>query len=69
MYELINAYLAYGTDYILTNEIYVNGIYKIFEEGIKNTKYKNSPLFSCLYIQTWIINCSKITEKIVKNNR
>ena len=35
----------------------------------KNTKYKNSPLFSCLYIQTWIINCSKITEKIVKNNR
>ena len=35
MYELINAYLAYGTDYILTNEIYVNGIYKIFEEGKK----------------------------------
>ena len=64
MYELINAYLAYGTDYILTNEIYLNGIYKIFEERIKNTKYKNSPLFSCLLIQTWIINRSKIPENL-----
>ena len=67
MYELINAYLAYGTDFILSNEVYLNGIYKVFEEGIKNTKYKNSPLHSCLLIQTWIINCSKIPEKIVEN--
>ena len=64
MYELVNAYLAYGTEFILSNEIYLNGIYKVFEEGIKNTKYKNSPLFSCLLIQTWIINRSKIPENL-----
>jgi hypothetical protein len=67
MYELINAYLAYGTDIILSYDNLTNGIYLAFEQGIKNIKYKNSPLYTCLLIQTWIINCPKIPEKIVEN--
>ena len=67
MYELINAYLAYGTDIILSYDNLTNGIYLAFEQGIKNVKYKNSPLYTCLLIQTWIINCPKIPEKIVEN--
>ena len=67
MYELINAYLAYGTDIILSYDNLINGIYLAFEQGIKNVKYKNSPLYTCLLIQTWIINCPKIPEKIVEN--
>ena len=65
MYELINAYLAYGTDIILSNEKWSTGIFMVFQQGIQSTKYKNSPLYTCLLIQTWIINCSKIPEKII----
>ena len=67
MYELINAYLAYGTDNILSNENLAKGIYMVFEQGIKNIKYKNSAFNTCLLIQTWIINCPKIPEKIIEN--
>ena len=66
MYELINAYLAYGTEIILSNENWIKGVEMVFEEGIKNTKYKNSPFHTCLLIQTWIINCNKIPEKIIE---
>ena len=67
MYELINAYLAYGTDNILSNEKWSTGIFMVFEQGIQSNKYKNSPFYTCLLIQTWIINCSKIPEKIMEN--
>ena len=67
MYELINAYLAYGTDVILSNEKYMEGIYKVFEQGLKNDKFKNGPFFTCLLIQTWVINCPKIPQTIVQN--
>ena len=43
MYELINAYLDYGTDIILPNESFMEGIYKVFEQGLKNDKFKNEP--------------------------
>ena len=66
-YELLNAYLAYGTDIILSNENLIKGIYLTFEQGLVNTKYKNSPFYTCLLIQTWIINCPKIPEKIIQN--
>ena len=65
MYELINAYLAYGTENILLNEVYTKGIFMVFEQGIKNNKYKNSPFNTCLLIQTWIINCAKIPQKLI----
>ena len=67
MYELINAYLAYGTDIILSNESYMEGIYKVFEQGLKNDKFKNGPFFTCLLIQTWVLNCAKIPQNIVQN--
>ena len=67
MYELINAYLAYGTDIILSNESYMEGIYKVFEQGLKNDKFKNGPFFTCLLIQTWVLNCTKIPQNLVQN--
>ena len=65
MYELLNAYLAYGTDQILGNDNYLNALFLSFQEGIKSTKFKNSPFYTCLLIQTWIINCDKINQKFI----
>ena len=67
VYELINAYLAYGTDIILSNVNYMEGIYKVFEQGLKNNKFKNWPFFTCLLIQTWVFNYNKILQIIMQN--
>ena len=69
MYELLNAYLAYGTDQILGNDNYLNALFLSFHEGIKSTKFKNSPFYTCLLIQTWIINCDKINQKFIWEHR
>ena len=45
----------------------MEGIYKVFEQGLKNDKFKNEPFFTCLLIQTWVLNCAKIPQNIVQN--
>ena len=60
LYMLINAYLAYGTEQILSNEDCFIGIISVFNSGIKGQKFKNSPFYTCILIQTWLINCTKL---------
>ena len=57
---LINAYLAYGTEQILSNEDFFIGILSVFNSGIKGPKFKNSAFYTCILIQTWLINCTKL---------
>ena len=60
LYMLINAYLAYGTEQILSNEDFFIGILSVFNSGIKGPKFKNSAFYTCILIQTWLINCTKL---------
>ena len=59
-YMLINAYMAYGTEQILSNQEWFLGITNAFNSGIKSTKFRNSAFYTCILIQTWLINCSNI---------
>ena len=61
-YQLINAYLAYGTEQILANKQWYEGIFSVFDSGIKSKKYDKSGLYTCILLQTWVINCSKIPK-------
>ena len=60
LYELINAYLAYGSDQILCNKIWYEGIFSVFNSGIKGKNYDKSPFYSCILAQTWAIYCKKL---------
>ena len=57
LYMLVNAYLAYGTEAILSNEECFIGIISLFNSGIKGTKYRNSAFYTCILIQTWVVHC------------
>ena len=66
-YKLVNAYLAYGTDQILSNKVWYEGIFKVFNSGIKREERTNkSVLFTCILIQTWIMNCNKLPNDLLK---
>ena len=45
----------------------MEGIYKVFEQGLKNDKFKNEPFFTCLLIQTQVLIYTKIPQNIVQN--
>ena len=62
LYMLTNAYLAYGTEQIISNEEYFIGMLALFNSGIKGKKYRNSALYTCILIQTWVINCSNLPK-------
>ena len=63
LYMLINAYLAYGTEQLLSNEDCFIGIISVFNSGINGPKFKNSAFYTCILIQTWLINCTKLPNK------
>ena len=63
LYVLINAYLAYGTEQILSNEEYLLGIISVFNSGINGINFTNSAFYTCILIQTWLINCTKIPNQ------
>lgn len=65
LYMLINAYLAYGTEQILSNEEYLLGIISVFNSGINGEKFFNSPFYTCILIQTWVINCAKLPNQYI----
>ena len=65
LYMLVNAYLAYGTEAILSNEEYLLGIINLFNSGIKAIKFRNSPFYSCILIQSWIANCINLPKDII----
>ena len=65
LYMLINSYLAYGTDEILSNEEMLLGIMAVFKSGLKGTKYKNSPFYTCILLQIWLINCKKLSNNTI----
>ena len=62
LYMLTNAYLAYGTEQIISNEEYFLGMIALFNSGIKSEKYRNSALYTCILIQTWVINCTNLPK-------
>ena len=65
LYELINAYLAYGSDQILCNKVWYEGIFSVFNSGIKGINYDKSSFYSCILAQTWVIYCKKLpTENL-----
>lgn len=66
-YQLINAYLAYGTDQILANKVWYEGLFSAFKSGLKFDDFNKSGLYTCILIQTWIINCSKIPNEYLSN--
>ena len=60
LYMLLNAYLAYGTEQILSNSDWFLGILSVFNSGLKGNCFKNSPFYTCILIQTWLINSNKL---------
>jgi hypothetical protein len=65
LYMLVNVYLAYGTEQILSNSEWFEGILAVFYSGIKGHKFNKSPFFTCILIQTWLVNCNKISTNNV----
>lgn len=63
LYLLINACLAYGTEQILLNEEYLLGIISVFNSGINGIKFTNSAFYTCILIQTWLINCTNLPNQ------
>ena len=63
LYMLINACLAYGTEQILLNEEYLLGIVSVFYSGINGIKFTNSAFYTCILIQTWLINCTNLPNQ------
>ncbi len=61
-YQLINAYLAYGTDQILANKNWYNGIFNAFNSGLQSKNFDKSSLYTCILLQTWVINSGKICK-------
>jgi hypothetical protein len=62
---LINAYLAYGTEQILSNEEYLLGIITVFNSGINGINFTNSAFYTCILIQTWLINCVNLPNQYI----
>ena len=63
LYMLINSYLAYGTEQILSTEEYLLGIMSVFNSGLNGKKFTNSAFYTCILIQTWLINCTKLPNQ------
>ena len=59
-YQLINLYLAYGNEQILSNKKWLESLFLAFKSGIKSNDYNKSGLYTSILIQTWIIHCKKI---------
>ena len=59
-YQLINAYLAYGSDQILVNKAWYEGIFSAFKSGIQSEDYPKSGLYTSILLQTWVIHCIKL---------
>ena len=61
-YQLINLYLAYGTEQILCNKKWVEALFLAFKGGLKSEDFKKSGLYTSILIQTWVIHCNKIPD-------
>ena len=61
-YQLINAYLAYGTDQILANKNWYEGIFAALNSGLNSENFDKSGLYTCILLQTWAMNCTKICK-------
>ena len=62
LYQLINAYLAYGSDQILSNKNWIEGIFAVFKSGINSEKYDKSGFYTSILVQTWVIYNTKLPE-------
>ena len=62
LYLLLNSYIVYGSDQILSNPNWVNGIFKTLATGLKSEKFPKSPFYVCNILIIWVIHCSKIPE-------
>lgn len=62
LYQLINVYLAYGSDQILSNKIWIEGIFATLKSGLKSEKYEKSGLYTSMLVQIWVINKANLPE-------
>ena len=60
VYQLINAYLAYGTEQILANKKWYEGIFEAFKSGMESKTFNKSGLYTSILVQTWVIHCIKL---------
>ena len=67
LYQLINAYLAYGSDQILCNKKWVEGIFAVFKSGINSEKYDKSGLYTSILVQTWVMHSAKLPENYLSD--
>ena len=62
LYLLLNAYIAYGSNQILSNQSWIDGIFKTLATGLKSEKFPKSPFYVCNILIIWVIHCTKIPE-------
>ena len=62
LYQLMNAYLAYGSDQILSNKNWIEGIFAVFKSGLESEKYDKSGFYTSILVQTWVIHNEKLPE-------
>jgi hypothetical protein len=67
LYQLINAYLAYGSDQILSNKNWIEGIFAVFKSGINSEKYDKSGFYTSILVQTWVIYNTKLPENYLSD--
>ena len=60
VYQLIDKCLLYGSNQILSLNVWYNGIFNAFMSGIKGDKYNKGILYTCMLIQTWITQFDKL---------
>ena len=60
LYMLLNVYLAYANEQILSNSDLFLGILAVFNSGLKKDYIKNSAFYTCILIQTWLIYSNKL---------
>ena len=66
-YQLLNLYLIYGTEQILSNQKWIDSFFLAFKSGLKSDNFNRSGLYTSILIQTWMINCKKIPNDSLSN--
>ena len=63
VYQLLDLYISYGTNQILTNITWYEGIFNALMSGLKGDKTDKGILYTCMIIQTWIIHCTNLPKE------
>ena len=62
VYQLLDLYISYGTNQIVINKTWYEGIFNALMSGLKGDKSDKGILYTCMVIQTWIIHCTNLPK-------